>query len=385
MMREWAHRLLLTAVATLFTLLLVEAGARFAFRYLPDSVIGVIAHVRLWGITGPVLGPSWTAYCVGDVEFGARNLPNLRRAPVQFGPARYHLDTRTFGDDNHGFRGSTAGPPWDGVVVGDSFAFCHHVDYSDCWVHELEQASGLAIANLAVPATGSVSHGRYLESFGRALKPRLVIWEYWINDVRDDAEQIGRRHLPCPSAEDVPPARNWREVLKRSSIVANLAHAALARLHGSTVASDTTGRGVNFQTTAGRPLVMWPNEAGAPASEAMQSALLLTTGAIGSAARRTQALHGQFLLLLAPSNVQAYAGQLTGANTLAELQAEDWMSDQILAYATDNDIPALDLRPAFRAAAATGADLYPSYDVHWTPAGNALVAREIMHWLKGHQ
>lgn len=383
LIRGWAGRALLAAAGTLFALLLVEVGMRLAYAHLPYAIAGWIAHVRLWAVAGPALGPDWLDYCVGDAEFAARNLPGLAKSPVQFGPARYRLDTRPLGDVGYGFRGSDTGPPWDGVVVGDSFTFCHHVEYRDCWVHRLERESGLALANLGVPGTGGVSHARYLERFGRALAPRLVLWQYWVNDVRDDAEHVLGKHLPCPRVRAVAANLDWRGALKQGSVVANLARAARAKKSGS-ARVPINGRGYYFQTTDGRPLMMWPNEAGAPGSEAMQSALRLTTGAIGSAARRTLAAGGQFLLLIAPSNLQAYADRLAGPNVLAELQAEDWTSDQIVAYAHDNDIPCLDLRPVFRTAAAAGADLYPWYDVHWTPAGNALAAREIAAWLRTH-
>ena len=108
----------------------------------------------------------------------------------------------------------------------------------------------------------------------------------------------------------------------------------------------------------------------------------MTTAAIGLAARRSRARGSQFLLLIAPSNLQVYADKLPNEVLRAEMEAENRTTDQLIVFARENEIEYLDLRPAFIAAAARGEDLYPYYDVHWTPAGNELAADIVTAWIR---
>ena len=50
--------------------------------------------------------------------------------------------------------------------------------------------------------------------------------------------------------------------------------------------------------------------------------------------------------------------------------------ERIRAFAAQNSIALLDLFPAFRAYAGS-APLYYRFDMHWTPAGHRLYAREL--------
>jgi lysophospholipase L1-like esterase len=111
----------------------------------------------------------------------------------------------------------------------------------------------------------------------------------------------------------------------------------------------------------------------------------LTTGAIGLAARRSNANNTQFLLLVAPSNLQVYAADLPSDVLRAEMAAENFATDQLITFAHERGIEFLDLRPAFIAAAARGEELYPSYDVHWTAAGNQLAANAVADWLEAKE
>jgi hypothetical protein len=115
---------------------------------------------------------------------------------------------------------------WDAVVVGDSFGFCHHIEMEDCWVTHVADSTELKLANLSVPGTGSVSHSRYLEKYGRKLNPRYVIWQYWVNDSREDVQHVANGFKPCPDPERNPDLRiretELRQWLEQFSVSVNL-------------------------------------------------------------------------------------------------------------------------------------------------------------------
>lgn len=379
-------RLVMVIFGSLMALFIVEVGMRIAYDYLPFPVQTMIRHVRLWGASGPRLGPSWLEICEGDTYLSARNLSDLKNHRVQFGPAIYHVSTTSLGFDGVGFRTEEHTGAWDGVVVGDSFAFCHHVEIENCWITHVAAKTGLKLANLAVPATGSASHSRYLEKYGRKLKPRLVIWQYWVNDPREDVEHVVGGLLPCPRPvgdSESTPHIGLRQRLKTGSIAVNLVYQIWERrgLSGSREEAKRTDAYV-FETTAKRRLFAWRGEGAAPRSKVATSGFQMTAGAIGFAARRTRALNGHFLLLIAPSNLQVYADELPNEVLRAEMEAENLTTDQLIAFARENEIDYLDLRPEFIAAAARGEDLYPYYDVHWTPRGNELAASAVEEWIR---
>lgn len=354
---------------------LLEVGLRLAYEILPAPVRGMIRHVERISTDG-ILGPSWLAACVGDEHYAARNLPELDEQRAEFGPALYHISTGNLGFEGFGFRGTQTAEKFDAVVVGDSFAFCHHIEYDDCWVKHVSDASGLKIANLAVPATASVSHSRYLEEIGRKLNPSLVIWQYWVNDPREDAEHVLGGYLPCPRANKTPQSnqsrRPFRQWLKASSVSANLAVAIFDRMAGYE-RKQTAGVYV-FETTAELPLFAWRGEGALPQSEIERSGFEMTSAAIGLGARRTMAAGGRFVLVIAPSNLQVYADTLPNEILRAEMRAENSASDRLVDFAREREIEVIDLRPGFIAAAKRGEILYPSYDVHWNQAGNRLAA-----------
>ena len=370
-------RLSLIALGTLIALGLVEVTMRVGYERLPGRLQDRLQHVRIWGVAGDALGPHWTLYCVGDDELGVRVLPGLDRQRVRFGPYVYRVSTESLGFDRVGFRSGGARKPFNAVVVGDSFGFCHHVDYSDCWVGHVARETGLKIANLAIPATGSVSHSRYLERYGRRLDPDVVIWQYWVNDPADDVDLVIGGYVGCPRTP--VPASKSRErgsYLRYGSIAVNL----LYRTAVSNPTVDTEARRTyRFETSRGRTLFAWrPHPNGAPPDLVETTGFEMTTSAIALGARRTRNAGRRFILLIAPSNLQVHEEYLPSESLRNAARAEQRMTDRLVAFARDQGIETLDLRPAFAAAAERGAVLYPDSDVHWTRAGNALAAQLVV-------
>ena len=369
--------------------LLTEIGLRAFYEQLPPGAQEVLRDVKTWLADDKVLGPSWFETCVGDKYYSAKILPNLDRARVKFGPAVYHLSTSDLGFKGVGFRSQPAAS-YDGVVVGDSFGFCHHVEIEDCWVRQVEVKSEIKIANLSIPATGSTSHSRYLEKFGRRLKPRFVIWQYWVNDPREDVQHILGGGMPCALPKNVQEEisnagkTNVRSVFKEHSALANLLYRAWENHRTSNEFAKIRNDVYEFTTSDGQNLFAWRGEGSISDSDTARVGFEMSTAAIGLAARRTQATGGQFLLLIAPSNLQVHADNLPDEILRSEMRYENDMSDRLVEFAKTNGIEYIDLRNLFIDASEQGAKLYPEYDVHWTPHGNRLAADAVSDWLAAH-
>ncbi len=61
-----------------------------------------------------------------------------------------------------------------------------------------------------------------------------------------------------------------------------------------------------------------------------------------------------------------------------------WATERTKAYLAAHGIQYIDLLPVLRAVDPTGSVLYWPHDVHWTPAGNALVGSLVSDYIKGH-
>lgn len=376
--------------------LTIEVGSRIAYPQLPYSLQKATSGARLWGLGGEALGTliasnDFYATCEGDDWLYARQLPGLHNVPIRSGPGNdWHVTTVSLGFEDIGFRmpKDSAGP-WDGVVVGDSFSFCMGVEQHECWVHLLGESTGANLANLGMPGTGSVSHLRYLEDYGWALDPSIVIWQYWANDLRDDYNHVILNSQGCPRPDPAAPVdsnrilQGLRDWLSHTFVSYNLAVAPLARALLPDLASG--GRVVDSydQIVLGGNMRIMVNVGQLLLSDqAIDSGMSLTKQAILTASIATEKKGKLFLLVLAPTNLQTYKEQLAPNGLIARAQSEDSHMDEIVAFAVAQNIRYVDLRPEFRAAAARDDLLYLPYDLHWNPDGNRYAAYVIDEWLE---
>jgi len=196
--------------------------------------------------------------------------------------------------------------------------------------------------------------------------------------------------LPCPTEDHILDASTddhpYLRRLEQFSISANLIAYGL-NWQQAAEAEDEFYKtdAVSFRTTKNRPLFAWQNQYLATSDRAVSSVFEMTTAAIGLAARRSLANDTKFLLLIAPSNLQVYADELPNDVLCAEMEAENSATDRLIRFAREKDIEFLDLRPTFIAAATRGEELYPEYDVHWTPIGNNLATNEVVDWLRAQE
>jgi hypothetical protein len=183
-------RLLLICAGVVTMLVLIEVIFRLFAPAFPASLRLAIREVRPTPFS-PMPAPQARTLRY-DQHFGFVNRidkeGSLHSATPTFA---FHVTTINWLDPNSnlGFRVPSADwtPPWpiDAVVVGDSFTFCL-TDYDDCWVGRLATDYGLHVVNEGSGGSGSISHARIYDTFGKPYEPRFVIWQWYSNDVRND-------------------------------------------------------------------------------------------------------------------------------------------------------------------------------------------------------
>ena len=379
--RLWLGRLLGIAFGVALAWLLAEVLLRVLFFALPPRLQLVLGPVRVTPFSerGLLPDPVWQP----DIDYLtiARPVTNYE----QFGSAevRFTVTTEQLWTMRGAFRTrqELVDRYVDGVVVGDSFAFCF-TDAADCWVDRLAEQTDRNLINLGVVSTGSVAHLRVLEDFGLPLKPPLVLWQWYGNDANEDYGLAALRgEAQAAPASDTPPAaeRSW---LEENSAVVVLFQTLLGE-------DDRYAASLQFldqhwvqegdlRLGFGRPYLWGAFDLSRPQN---QEGWALSQDAFRAAQEQVEGYGGHLVIVLMPTKEQVYrdlAGPLIGAERMALLD-ENYQA--MLEFCDSEGLTCLDPLPAFQERAAAGEQLYYATDIHLTPRGNAVLADWLAAWL----
>ncbi|HTN70382.1 MAG TPA: GDSL-type esterase/lipase family protein [Methylomirabilota bacterium] len=266
-----------------------------------------------------------------------------------------------------GFRGGTlGGPPW-GVAVGDSFTFGLGVNQEATWIARLAQLSHRDIINLGVPGWGPQQYTRTLERYGFPLKPKIVFYGLFSNDVgnvtrfaKDDGH-FNRFSL--------------REYLRLNSVTFNL----FRRLRRAKIAVkdiELADVGLHFSSESLKSRV-------SSDSRRFSQGWPLTTQQIETAYSDSQRANATFVLLYFPSKEEVYWKAIKEKSK--SLEPLDDRIDQLrkatMEFCRSRVLLCIDVTPALEKRAEQGEKVYFSADSHWNDAGNRIVAEEIYRQL----
>ena len=350
--------IILVVVGLLFPLVLIEIAARIAPQLIPTEIKAVFQHEQDQPLKG----------LIPDGQLGYKYASGLKNFPVPFVGDKaeqvYTVTTVSLGYAGVGFRDDgLTGDPF-AVVVGDSYANCASVALEECWVELLEQATGRDFANLGVVGYSPQQTQRMLATYGLPLKPKLVLWVFFGNDLNDAwrFDQFG-----SGAAREgkfwQQPVRAW---LARNSVVYQALSffwynrdlfTRLAQADGELVPRDSN-------------LIWWLTYTDLTVPE-VAAGLKLTETAILTASEQLRAADdtADFVVVILPFREQVYAAPSLRPQL-------DGYSQALLDFGRQHDITVLDLTPALREAAASQpTPLYFQQDIHLNARGNELVAQ----------
>lgn len=91
-----------------------------------------------------------------------------------------------FKTDQYGFRNEASAwsEPPDIVAIGDSFTLGSCLDEPSSLVGQIRQ-SGKKILNLGMGSNGPLIELASLKEFGLAMKPKIILWNFFANDITD--------------------------------------------------------------------------------------------------------------------------------------------------------------------------------------------------------
>ena len=284
----------------------------------------------------------------------------------------------TYNTDEHGFRNPS---PWperaEIVVLGDSMAFGYGVGDDEAWTALLaDQLPSRRIINLGLIGAAPQQYLRVYETFGRGLRPALVLFCLFPGNDLTDAERF-EAWLQSGSPGNYDdwrrnrggdPEESIRDQLKESYLVTFLRYARQnlgSRFSGQTIDFPDGGR---LQLA---PAVYARNE---DLAQPHNRSFRLVLDAIRQTQALAEAAGSQFVVVLVPTKEEVYL-------PLVEDQAPP-ATAPFAAQFEEDGLPYLDLTPPFQARAREGERLFFEVDGHPNAAGYRLIAEVVLDYLR---
>jgi len=354
MLKQILEKTALVLFGAVVAILMLELGARILpSRFLPSAVRSIVEEreARLRSNDPYLPDPKLWYVIKPSTDF-------IFKHPDQDFRMKTNLNF-----PSAGFRGGTLGGPAWGVAVGDSFTFGLGVNQEATWIAQLAKLSRHDIINLGVPGWGPQQYTRTLEQYGFRLKPKIVFYGLFSNDVGNVTAFANHEgHFNDFS---------MREFLRLNSVTFNL----FRRLQRAKIAVEDielADLGLHFSSASLKGRV-------AADSARFTRGWPLTRQQIETAYSESQRSNATFVLLYFPSKEEVYWKAIKEKSK--SLEPLDDRIDQLrkttMEFCHSRGLFCIDLTPALKTRADQGQKVYFSADSHWNDAGNRIVADEI--------
>ena len=353
---------LLTAASVLLTLAMVES----LFHMFPSLVpLAISSAANDRGVAHPVIGNTGRPGSTGVIR-------------TQDFAQSYQLDQMGFHNEG----------PWpsqaDVVAIGDSLVFGYGVEIDQAWPQLLAGFTGRKVLNLGLIGASPQQYLRIYETFGRALKPKLVVVGFFAANDFWDAEQfelwrqsgVGGNYLEWrdygrPQAADLEHVWGRMEyAAKKHLYLAQLAMLGLKALSGSPgepPAMLAWGDGGNIRLDADYLLQKTAN------AEPGNPVFSMVLDSLTQLHRLATAQGSQVLVVFQPSKEVIYL-PFTGSEP-------PQLSEALRGELEKRNIATLQLIPAFRENAGAGEMLFFPVDGHPNARGYRLIAEQVAEWM----
>ncbi|MGB2986031.1 MAG: SGNH/GDSL hydrolase family protein, partial [Phycisphaerae bacterium] len=370
--------------------------------------LGVIDYLRRPPESAHYIRDSFVYHRPINTEFTAvfKDKPEAYRtypdAPPGYGTVACTLNT-----DKRGFRNQTNFDRYDVVVLGDSFAEGSSVSDEHVWPAHLAAKSGLSVCNLGMSGYDPLHYLESLKEYGLALKPRYVLCLlYEGNDFRS-AKSDRKRKSPSFS-------KRLKKYFKQSPMINTLDSFLIETFGPINCAGPVRG----IETLDWLPLAIpkGPNANYYTFGPTQLRDLYINREAfsrdrhwlnprrqLAEMNKLCKDIGTRFVVVYAPLKAHVMlpivANRLPAdkvrafttisykkdlpepdvflANLLARVDARESVVGE---WCRRESIPFISLAKALRETAIEGAQVYYTYDQHWTPHGHEVVADAVSRY-----
>ncbi|MFN8420586.1 MAG: hypothetical protein U0528_15290 [Anaerolineae bacterium] len=383
-MRKLLSRLLPLTFGILMSWLLLEVFLRVGFEMLPPGVQGEIQGVRRVPWSEETIIPAQPF--IIDRDFQVRMPVGLKDFPVRWSDARFTYDTISAWDGHRaGLRSDPPDWPLDIMTFGDSFTWCWAA-WTDCWNKRLNLDDGWHLFNAAIPGTGPTGQFNLMKELVPPMKPKLIIWLWFPNDMSDDYDLAKIRGevgdlSKGPYPDPIAPPSGFASI------------SAVWQLISSRFASAPTPsqyRHYQELTLNGRAVSIHTDEYPHPYSlvygdtqYGIERNLQTHADAEKFAAENNAVLLSVFL----PVKEEAYADLLTANSYLPDsyIDAIGEGRRKLLQQCEDNGWYCLDALPALKDAVNAGQTVFYAFDSHLDISGNKVLEQVIADYIKANK
>jgi hypothetical protein len=384
-----AERVFYRGLALAFVIFFfLEVGLRALFGLFPPYIQSELQSVRLipwlrqpllYEPPGFVYGYPYSSipYDIDSVT-QIRLFPDLNERPVLWGDARFHVSTvRVWEGHIAGFRTMPIQYPLDVMTFGDNFTFCW-TEHQDCWVTQLSKRYG-SWFNAAVPGTGTAGQYGLIEQIAPPTKPRLVIWTWYADDLRDNYRFDTSRTGAVPFYSNLS--------IVNPSPKAEGAQAMFATVRFFNALFDTR-QDPNFQNVRvnNRTLRIPTSERPHPASLewAVNRYGLYRTQELFDKARQflRETVGAELLIVLIPTKEEVFGKALSEVLGADYVESISGARRALIEYLEAGGYRYLDALPALQAAAERGESVYYDRLEYLDPSGNRVLAELVASYIE---
>jgi len=334
-----------------------------------------------------------------DAPETAFSYPDVKPGYPEFG---YTLTT-----DGRGFRNTSALEACDVLVIGDSFAEASEVSDEHAWPVLVAERTGKRVYNLGMAGTNPRAYLAGLRQIGLAMKPKVVVLLFYEgNDFR-----VGK-------AKDRTGFKYAMRVYRKRSPVLNALKRVMTRAFGPIGAVrakhvdddhplwpvawlPVSAAGKHYAFEWKRLAAHWVNDADFRSSPDYAAATELVGQmhalcrdrdirlAVVYAPDKSHVVLPAARGAIGPEQFRAFLAlklkDLPGASACLEtlVGRVDVRENALGDFCRSTSIPFYSLTRVLRDATAAGTQTYFTYDQHWTPDGNRVVADAVTHILDG--
>lgn len=401
--RDMLFNVFMIVVSTVTSVLVVILGSQWLLkpRYVEETISQTQAGIQVEGVVRHRTPNEYRQLSFEDRPVNHRSYPD---APAGFGRVELELTT-----DKYGYRNKDLQDQYDVVIVGDSFVAGSQISDEHTWPQLLSDRIETPVYNLGVSGSDPQTYLNNFVKMGLQLKPKLVVFMvYEGNDFRSKGAKI--LHKEDESLND-----RVSFMMKHSPVtkgLRRLSHNVIEKINSDAPVDEwhqklgfmpvtlTSENGMaSYAFKPKRMVYLLDDE---PTFE--KSAQWTFARSIFNSIKKIADDKGiRLVFVYAPSKAHVIldiVGPDTPAaqlNLLASYRkksmpnAEEFKQkllanmdsqEQVMAqFCEENDIEFVSTTPMLTDMTRQGHQTYYTYDQHWSPTGNRLVAELVSDYL----
>jgi hypothetical protein len=233
--------------------------------------------------------------------------------------------------------------------------------------------------NFGVPGTGSMAHRNILGLYGPPMEPKIVLWQWYGNDYKDDYDfAVIRGEIEKPLSAPPPnePPPDYGKLAEYSTVYVWLRDWIDQKDDASEDAKDLSANVNGRKIAVADSLYSHDFK-----YESVQYGWDETLRAFEESQAIVQDMNADMVIILVPTKEESYAKYLTGTLEPNYLDTLTSGRQRLVQTCEERGWRCIDMAPYFQEAIDAGQTVYNAYDFHLDASGNQIVSNVAANYL----